>query len=212
MGVDPSEPVGLVVAACRKPSREGADDLWQPYAAVSATPVRFVRMTGEAVYNDRLRGSVGIEPTPSFRFDLSQTLFSEAGSALNAGMFERTRTEGSVFWQPHGAFGSVFFQLVGFHSTGPTGKRDFQRLSATARIGRVRHSFGLRHDFTQQGVLTADHRSGVDWNADFVVTGGPAWLRKTSVRGGVSLDAGDGLRRLRTAIGRQIVKKPATAF
>lgn len=188
-------------------SRDGADDLWQPYAAVSATPLRFVRMTGEAVYNDRLRGSVGIEPTPSFRFDLSQTLFSEAGSALNAGMFERTRTEGSVFWQPNGAFGSVFFQLVGFHSTGPAGKRDFQRLSATARIGRVRHSFGLRHDFTQQGVLSAERRAGVDWNADFVVTGGPKWLRKTSVRGGVSLDAGDGLRRLRTAIGRQIVKK-----
>ena len=193
-------------------SIEGSGDLWQPYAAVSAAPLRFLSLTGEAVYNDRLRGSVGVEPTPSFRLDFSQTLFDEAGSVLVGGAFERTRTEGSLFWQPHGALGSVFFQLVGFHSTGPAGKQDLQRLSATARIGRVRHSLGLRHDFTQLGDLGARHRSGVDWTTDFVVTGGPQWLRKTSVRGGLGLDASDGLSRLRAAIGRQIVKKARVDF
>ena len=188
-------------------SLEGANDLWQPYAAVSAAPLRYLSLTGEAVYNDRLRGSVTVEPTPTFRLNFSQTLFDETGHILLAGQFERTRTEGSLFWQPQGALGSFFIQLVGFHSTGPTGKQDLQRLSATARIGRVRHSFGLRHDFTQLGEQAARHRTGVDWNADFVVTGGPRMLRKTSVRAGMSLDAGEGLSRLRTAIGRQIVKK-----
>ena len=193
-------------------AREGADDLWQPYAAVSAAPLRFLRLTGEAVLNDRLRGSVGVEPNPSFRFDFTHTLHAETGIDLQAGAFERTRTEGSLFWQPQGAVGSFFFQLLGYHSTGPTVKRDLQRLSVTARIGRVRHSVGLRHDFTHLIEYAGTHRTGVDWNADFVVTGGPRWLRKTSVRGGMSLDAGDGLSRLRAAIGRQIAKKGETRF
>lgn len=187
-------------------------DLWQPYAAVSAAPLNLIRLTGEAVLNDRLRGSVGVEPTPAFRLEFSHTLFDEDGSVLVAGLFERRRTEGSLFWQPKAGMRSLFFQLVGYHSTGPALERNFQRISATARIGRVRHSLGLRHDFTRQAESVATHRTGVDWNADFVVTGGPDWLRTMSVRGGVSLDAGDGLSRLRAAIGRQIVKKARLDF
>ncbi len=187
-------------------SRRATDDLWQPYAAVSAAPLTFLRLTGEAIHNGQLRAAIGVEPTTTFKMDLSHTVFDEEGRLYRAGAFERIRTEGSLFWQPQGVRSSFYFQLVGYHSSGPAGKRNFQRLSATARLGKVRHSFGLRHDFTRQGTLYADHRTGIDWNTDFVYTGNRRWLRTASIRTGVSIDAGDGLSRLRAAIGRQIAK------
>ncbi len=184
-----------------------AEDLWQPYAAVSVAPLQFLRVTGEAIYDGQLRASLGIEPRTSFRFDLSHTVYDETGHLFRAGAFERRRTEGSLFWQPQGNRSKYFLQFVGYHSTGPDLKRNFQRVSATARLGRVRHSIGLRHDFTQQGLVYSDHRTGIDWNADFVFTGGHKWLRTASVRTGISVDAGDGLSRLRAAVGRQIKRR-----
>ena len=188
-------------------SREADADLWQPYAAVSAAPVGFLRLTGEAVYHGHLRGSIGIEPTTDFRFDFSHSIFDEAGSTVSRTFFERTNTEGSLFWQPRGARGSFFFQLVGNHSTGPFTRRNLQRLSATARRGPVRYSLGLRHDFFQQGQAAGDHRSGIDGSADLLLSGNRWWQKATSVRTGLSLDAGHGFSKIRTAVGRQVAKK-----
>ena len=59
----------------------------------------------------------------------------------------------------------------------------------------------------EQLEIPGEHRTGIDWNADFVITNSRWWLRATSVRTGLSINASDGLSRLRTAIGRQVAKK-----
>jgi hypothetical protein len=187
--------------------RESQGGLWQPYAVASAAVLPSLRVTGEAVYHGHLRGSVGLEPTPDFRLDVSHTLFSEAGSAFNRTLQEDRRTDGSLFWRPHGLTGLLYFQLVAQHSTGPSGTRNFQRLSATARRGRVRYTVGLRHDLFATTGIAGEHRTGVDLSAEAILAGPLSWFRTMFARGVLSADAGDGLSALRATIGRQIAQK-----
>ncbi len=187
--------------------REGEGDLWQPYVAASAAVLPAVRVTGEAVYNGHLRGSVGLEPNTDFRLDVSQSFFSEAGSALNRTLLERRRTEGSLFWRPRGLTSLLYFQLVAQHSTGPSGSRSFQRLSATARRGSVRYTVGLRHDLSGAEEAPGNHRTGVDLSAETILSGPTRWLRTAYVQALLSADAGDGLASVRASLGRQIARK-----
>jgi hypothetical protein len=187
--------------------REAQGGLWQPYAAASAALLPSVRLTGEAVYHGHLRGSFGLEPTPHLRLDVSHTLFSEAGSAFSGNVLERRRTDGSLFWRPRGLTGSLYFQLVAQHSTGPSRSRSFQRVSATTRRGRVRYTLGVRHDLFSTMSTPGEHRTGLDLGAEAILGGPITWLRETFAQGVVGYDAGDGLSAIRFTLGRQIANK-----
>jgi len=187
--------------------RGAEGNLWQPYAAVSAAVLPPLFLTGEAVLNGRLRGSAGFEPDPNLRVELAHTIFDADGGDFIGSLFERHRTEGSIFWRPQGLIGSLFFRFSGFYATGPDVKRSIQRATATAYLGRIRSSLTLRHDYVAQAGVVAVDRSGVDLDAETVFTRARAWLRGTTARATVGFDVQGGLSKLGGTVGRQLARK-----
>jgi hypothetical protein len=184
--------------------RDPGSGLWQPYALVSAAVLPSLSLTGEAVANGQLGGSLALEPTPDLRLDVRHTRVAEAAREFSGTLLESQRTEGSLFWRPGALRGSLFFQVAGLRSTGPGTRRDQEQVTATARLGAARYSLGFRHDGFERDTSFSRDRFGVDLSADAVMSGPVPWLRAVTVRGAVSLEPSRGLDAVNATLGRQI--------
>jgi hypothetical protein len=184
--------------------RDGGGALWQPYAVASGAVLRSLNLTGEAIVNGHLRAAVDFEPTPDLRVSLGHTDFTEAGREFSGAYLEAGRTEATAYWRPGAMNGTLYFQAFGVRSTQQLLTRTIARVSATARLGQLRYTLGLRHDGVQRDSLDAPDRFAVDLGADAVLSGRSRWARGTNVRGELSVAPGEGLAALAATIGRRI--------
>ena len=184
--------------------RDGGGALWQPYAVASGAVLRSLNLTGEAIVNGHLRAAVDFEPTPDLRISLGHTDFTEAGREFSGAYLEAGRTEATAYWRPGAMNGTLYFQAFGVRSTQQLLTRTIARVSATARLGQLRYTLGLRHDGVQRDSLDAPDRFAVDLGADAVLSGRSRWARGTNVRGELSVAPGEGLAALAATVGRRI--------
>lgn len=184
-------------------AREGGGTLWQPYAVASAAVLRSLLVTGEAVANGHLRGAVEYEPSPDLRVTAGHTDYAEAGQLFAPSLLENRRTEGSVLWRPGALRRSLYVQGVALWSEGPEFTRTIARASATAQLGRLRYTVGLRHDGFARDTLSTD-RFAVDAGADGVLQSRTPWLSGTSFRAEASIEPANGLAALAASVGRRV--------
>lgn len=184
--------------------RDPGGELWQPYALVSAAVLPSLSLTGEAVLNGHVGGSLALEPTPDFRIDVRHTRLADAAREFSGTLLERRRTEGSAFWRPGVLGGSLFLQFAGLESTGPRTRRNQQQVAATARIGAARYSLGLRHDGFRRDSVVGRDLLAVDVSANAVLSGPVPWMRGVTVRGAVSVEPAHGLGAVSGTLGRQL--------
>ncbi len=179
-----------------------ASDVFQPYAAVSAAVLPSVRLTTEAVLNGQLRGQADFEPSPDLRVQLAQTFLDTDGARLTGTPQDRRRTEGSLQWITTGRVTTVL-QVSASRASGDGISRAAYSVTGTARYGGRRFALGLRQLRVTQPSLSLKTTS-LDLNGDFVMLGGPRWLRTATLGGGIGVDAERGLSSLRAAIGRAV--------
>ncbi len=184
--------------------RANANDVWQPYALVSAAPIPAMRVTAEAVVNGHLRAAFGYEPSPNLRADIAHTAFDETGNSLFGRAFEKRRTEVSLFWRPVRWRQSVFFQAAGVHSSGTSNSRSFQRVAATYRPNWVQYTVGVKRDVIGLPNLRSIDRSGFDVTAQAVFPWRTELLRGLTVRALAGVELDHGLASLQGSVGRQI--------
>ncbi len=184
--------------------RDVRGSVWQPYAAVSAAVLPALSLSGEAVVNGQVRVAAAYEPHPDLRVDVGHTEFAAAGQEFNGTFLEDRRTEASAFWRPGPLNGSLFFQFVGFRSTGPGARTSIERVAATARFGALRYSLGFRHDGARREGTEGFDRYAFDVSADAVLTGPFDWLRATTARATMTVDGSRGLAALQASVGRRI--------
>lgn len=177
--------------------------LWQPYAVASAGVLRGVNVTGEAVFNGLIRGTVEYEPSPDLRVSASHAFFDDAGTGFTTAFAENERTEANFLWRPGLMDRSLYLQGFAARSVSSSYVRMFARSSATAQLGRVRYTAGIRYDEVGP-VESSSGRLYADLGADAVVTGPAAWMRGTSLRGEVSFRATGGLSSVAATVGRAI--------
>jgi hypothetical protein len=177
--------------------------LWTPYAAVSATPIPALGLTGEAVINGHLRASAEYEPTTDLRLTGGVTRFVASGAAFSGARTERSRTDATLYWRPGWMKGVFFFQGTGAVSSGPSLRRSVERLAATTRVGPVRYSLGALLDALRTDAGRATHLS-FDGSADANLLGPWRWLRGAMAQGQVAVDPALGLTALRGTLGRRI--------
>ena len=185
-------------------ARDAGGSLWQPYAVASGAVLRSLSVTGEAVVNGHLRAAVEYEPTADLRLSLGHTDFAEAGREFSGAYLESSRTEGSAYWRPGAIGGTLYFQVFGVRSTQQLLTRTIARASATARLGALRYTLGVRHDGVDRDSVAAPDRFAVDLGADAVLPGRSRWTRGTSVRGELSVEPGEGLSAVAATVGRRI--------
>ena len=184
--------------------RGGRSDVWQPYAVVSGAPVQELTLTGEAVLHGHLRGTAAFEPHEDLRIEAGHTAFAESRLEFAGTFLERHRSEASVFWHPSALRGALYFQADGVRSGALGSSRVSERATASARLRRVRYSFGLRRDaFRSDGVPDVT-RVAVELSGDAPLSGPWRWVRTTNMRGFLSIDPGQGLSQLSVSLGRRI--------
>jgi hypothetical protein len=182
----------------------GGGSLWQPYAIASGAVLQSLSLTGEAVANGHLRAAVDYEPSPDLRVSLGLTDFAHAGREFSGAYLENARAEASAYWRPGALNGSLYFQAFGLRSTQDVLTRTIARVSATARLGGLRYTVGLRHDGVSRDGLDAPDHFAVDLGADAVLPARFHWMRGTSVRGELSVEPAEGLAALAATVGRRI--------
>ena len=180
---------------------ESNDELWQPYAVVSSTPIRSFAVTGEAVINGHLRTTVEFEPTMDLHITGGYTHYALAGAAYSGTFAENDRLEMTLYWRPGGM---LFFQGTGLRSTGPNMTRTIERLSATTRFGSVRYSLGLLYSALNQSGISTDRHFTIDGSADANLSTSWKWLRASTVQGQLAIEPIKGFTAIRAAIGRRI--------
>ena len=179
---------------------ESTDNLWQPYAVISATPIRSIALTEEAVINGHLRTTVEFEPTIDLRVTGGYTHYALAGTAYSGTFAETNRLEATVYWRPGWVKGMLFFQGTGLRSTGSNMTRNIERISATTRFNSVRYSLGLLYSSVNQ----INRHFTMDASADANLSTSSKWLRTANVQGQLAFEPTEGLTALRAAIGRRI--------
>lgn len=179
-------------------------DVWQPYAVVSGAPLPALALTGEAVAHGHLRGTVAFEPHEDLRVNASHTSFAQSGLDFAGTFTEQRRTEGFVFWRPGALRGSLYLQLAGVRSSAQGSTRAFDLASATARLGPVRYSLGLRRDAYRSDGATDVSRFAVELGGDALLRGPWRWFRTTNVRGLVSVEPSRGIGQVTANLGRRI--------
>jgi hypothetical protein len=184
--------------------RAGRRAVWQPYAVVSGAPFPALALTGEAVANGHMSAALAFEPNEDVRVNAGHTAFAISGLDFSGTFLERRRTEGSVFWRPGALQGSFYLQLSGVRSSAPGSARASEQATATARLGRVRYSLGFRHDGFRNDSAPHASRSAVELGGDVVLTGPWSWLRRTTLRGFLSVEPSQGLSQLMANLGRRI--------
>jgi len=185
-------------------AKQDGGTLWQPYAVASAAALRSLTFTGEAVLNGHLRASANFEPSADLQVTLAHTDFSAAGRAFSGAYIENNRTEATGFWRPGLMRGSLFFQAFALRSAQTSLHRTVARVSATAQVGRLRYTAGLRHDATTQVDLDDRTRFAADFATDAMLPWQHRWIRGTSVRGEVSIEPSEGLAAVAASVGRAI--------
>lgn len=183
---------------------EPGGTLWQPYAAASAALLRSVIVTGEAVVNGHLRAGANFEPSTDLRITLGHTEFAEAGRAFSGAFPENRRTEATAFWRPGAMRGSLYLQALAFHSVQATTTRTITRVSASAQLGMVRYTAGLRHDAVSRDTVGAPDRFAADFSADAILPLRNRWLAGTNVRGELSVEPAHGLAAAAFTAGRVV--------
>lgn len=178
--------------------------LWQPYAVVSAAVMRSVILTGEAVVNGHLRGSANFEPSPDLRVTLAHTDFAEAGRAFSGSFVENRRTEATGFWRPGALNGSLYFQAFAARSVQLSANRTIARASATAQLGGLRYTAGLRQDWLSASETGDRSLFAIDASADAILPTRNRWLQGTNVRGEISVQPSAGLGAVAVSAGRVI--------
>jgi hypothetical protein len=178
--------------------------VWQPYAVVSAAPLRAFAVTGEAVVNGHLRTTVEFEPTTDLRATGGYTRYAEAGAPYSGTFAENGRLDASLYWRPGWMQGALFFQGTGVHSTGPGMTQSIERVSATTRFGYIRYSLGLLYNALERTGTAASRHFTVDASADASLPGPWKWLRTATVQGQLAFEPTEGLTALRAAVGRRI--------
>jgi hypothetical protein len=176
--------------------------VWQPYALASAAVLPSLSLTGEAVANGQLRASLALEPTPDLQVIMSQTEFASAGQELTTALLQRHRTDGSLFWRPGAMRGTLFFQAMGAHSTGPDLTQSLYQASATARMGSLRYTVGGRYDHAGRADTTTFNRFAVDMGVDAILHAPLWWLDGSSARGVLSVEPANGIASVGGSIGR----------
>jgi hypothetical protein len=182
----------------------GGGSLWQPYAIASGALLRSLNLTGEAVVNGHLRTAVDFEPNADLRVSAGLTDFADAGREFSGAYLETSRAEASAYWRPGALNGSLYFQAFAVRSRQDILTRTIARISATARLGSLRYTAGLRHDGVSRDSGAAPDHFAVDLGADAVLPWRNRWLRGTSVRGEVSVEPTTGLAAVAATVGRQI--------
>jgi len=184
--------------------RDRGGSLWQPYAVASGAVLRGLNVTGEVVVNGQVRAALDYEPSADLRVSAGHTDFAEAGREFSGAYLERHRTEASAYWRPGAMNGSLYFQVFGVRSAQDLLTRTIARVSATARLGALRYTVGLRHDGVRRDTVDSPDRLAVDLGADAVLPGQSRWTRGTSVRGELSVEPAEGLAALAASVGRRI--------
>ncbi len=177
--------------------------LWQPYAAASVSVLPPLSVTAEAVLNGHLRGAVDYEPTPDLRLSAGHTDFAESGMELSAG-FETSRSEASALWRPGALSGTLYLQAFAARSAQPGTVRSIARLSASARLGRLRYTLGVRHDGLRPVSGDGSSYLAFDAGVDGILPPVREWLRGTNVRGEMSVAPAEGLAALAVTAGRRV--------
>jgi len=183
----------------------GDRTVWQPYALASAAVLPSLSVTGEAIANGHLRASVGLEPTPDLRLNVAHTTFATAGQELTTALLERQRTDGTFYWRPGAMRGTLFFQAMGAHSTGPDLTQSLYQASATARLGSLRYTFGGRYDHATRSDTTTFDRFAMDASVDAVLHAPLWWLQGASARGVLSVEPANGLASISGSVGRRVM-------
>jgi len=184
----------------------GGRTLWQPYAIVSATPRPAFLLSGELVGNGHVRAEAAYEPNVDFRLNAAATHFTPSGTAPN-GLYQATRTEGSLFWRPSWRRGASYLQGSAVLTTGPATQQALARLAGTLRVGDVRYGVGfLRND--QRVIGQAARQSfTVDGSADAILHGPYRWMRSATAQGMLAVDPSLGLSAMRATLGRSISRR-----
>jgi hypothetical protein len=183
---------------------DGGGSLWQPYAIASGAVLRSLSLTGEAVVNGHLRAALDYEPTPDLHLSLGLTDYARAGREFSGAYIENSRSEISAYWRPGALNGTLYFQAFGARSAQDILTRTIARVSATARLGALRYTVGLRHDGVSRDSIPMPDRLAVDLGADAVLPGRIGWMRGTSVRGELSVQPADGLAAVAATVGRKV--------
>ena len=179
-------------------------DLWQPYAVVSAAPLRAFAVTGEAVVNGHLRTTVEFEPTTDLHVTGGYTRYAEAGAPYGGTFAEDARLETTLFWRPGWMRGALFFQGSGLRSTGPGTAQGVERVSATTRFGYVRTSLGVLYSALQRAGIPDSRHLTIDASADANLLGPWKWLRTSNIQGQFAFEPTGGVTALRAAVGRRV--------
>lgn len=181
-------------------------NVWQPYAVVSAAPRPAIQITGEAVFQGHLRGSVDFEPTTDLRIEVAHTIFDRDGTRVTPQPFDRHRLEGSAFWRPRWGRQQVWFAASASFGSGPDSKQNSQRLSARWRAAWSQYEVGLRHNRHERfGTLFANTTS-VDLATWADLARLTPKLGRTIGRANATLDLGRGVEVLQFGIGRQVAR------
>ncbi|HWP36902.1 MAG TPA: hypothetical protein VNL18_05035 [Gemmatimonadales bacterium] len=184
--------------------RGDTSDVWQPYLVASGAPLPPLSLTGEAVVNGHLRAAAAFEPHEDLRAELGYTAFSESGLDFAGTFAERHRTEASLFWHPGLLRGALYVQANSVRSSAPGSSRAFDQASASARLGRVRYSVGLRRDAFRRAAVDGVTRFAVELGGDALLSGPWRWVRNTTMRGSLSVDPADGLNQLSVSLARKV--------
>jgi len=179
-------------------------NLYQPYAVVSGAVLPALALTGEAVVNDHLRGTVNYEPSLDLRATAGYTRFVPSSARITGGFVEATRSEGSLFWRPAWNRGALILQGAGLFSTGPGQRQDLQRLSGSTRFGRWRYGLGLLRNHQTRNDTISSGRFAVDASADAALSGPWPFLREATVQGQLGFEPANGLSAVRAGIGRRV--------
>jgi len=182
-------------------AKEAGGTLWQPYAVASAAVLRSLLLTGEAVVNGHLRGAWSTSRAPICASRPAHELRG-SGPAVRAEPPGERRTEAAVLWRPGRSSGRPTCRGSRCDRPGRVHAHD-RAASGTAQLGRLRYTFGLRHDgFTRDSVTT--NRFAVDAGADGVLQSRRPWLSGTSIRAEASVEPANGLSALAASVGRKV--------
>jgi hypothetical protein len=184
--------------------RAGRSDVWQPYVVASGAPLPPLSLTGEAVVNGHLRAVAAFEPHEDLRADVGYTAFDQSGLDFAGTFAERHRTEASLFWHPGALGGALYVRANSVRSSAPGSSRAFDQATASARLGRVRYSAGLRRDVFRRQAADGVTRLALELGGDALLSGPWRWVRNTTMRGFASVDPGNGVNQISVSLARKI--------
>jgi hypothetical protein len=180
--------------------------LWQPYVLASGAVLRSLSLTGEAVLNGHVRGTVEFEPNPDLRLSFGQAAFALSGQEFSTISFEQSRTEATAYWRPGAMRGALYLQAFAARSVTSLFTNTIARVSATAMIRRVRYTLGVRHNGispdTAPRLGSVTSPVTVDLAGDAILPWQTPWLRGTSVHAEASIATRDGLGAVAARLGR----------